>query len=415
MQNWAGKSNDRIVLGLPVTNLMLSHFSLTSCLGTGLRATLNSLREGRGGLRPCDFETVSLPTQIGRVDGIDEEPITGDLAPYDCRNNRLARRALREDGFAVAVATARGRYGAGRIGVFVGTSTAGILETELAFRHRNATTGALPVGFHYRETHNTYSIADFVQRELSLNGPALVVSAACASTAKVFGVAARMIRLGLCDAAVVGGADSLCLTTLYGFHSLQLTAEGPCRPFDEARDGISIGEAAGFALLERADVASNGTGILLLGIGESSDAHHMSSPHPDGVGAIRAMEMALASAMLEPNDIDYINLHGTATKVGDSAEDRAVSKLFGRATPCGSTKGLTGHTLGASGIVEAIISAFCILHGFIPASPTTQRLDPNLASRYLIDGAVRPIERVISNSFGFGGSNCSLVLGAGRN
>jgi len=394
-----------------VNPLLLSHFSIASPLGIGQSATLSALRDRRSGLHPCKFETVSIPTHIGMVDGLDEEPITGALASYDCRNNRLARLALDQDGFAAAVADARRRYGADRIGVFVGTSTAGILETEIAFRRRDPKTGTLPAGFQYKETLNTFSVGDFVQRVLGLKGPALVVSAACASTGKAFGNAARMIELGLCDAAVVGGADSLCLTTLYGFHSLQLTAEGPCRPFDEARDGISIGEASGFALIERADRAAGSGGVLLLGHGESSDSYHISSPHPEGLGAKRAMEKALASAALEPSDIDYVNLHGTATKIGDAAEDRAVSALFGRSTPCSSTKGQTGHTLGASGIVEAIISALSILHGFIPASPTTRRLDPKIESLYLLEGSVRPIERVMSNSFGFGGSNCSLILG----
>jgi 3-oxoacyl-[acyl-carrier-protein] synthase I len=393
-----------------VTPLLLSHFSLVSCLGAGRAATIAALRERRSGLRPCNFETVSLPTHVGRVEGLEERRITGALAAYDCRNNRLVRLALEQDGFGAAVADARRRYGAHRIAVFAGTSTAGILETEAMFRRRDAETGHLPACFRYKETHNTFSVADFVRRELGLSGPALVVSAACASTAKAFGNAARMMALGLCDAAIVGGADSLCLTTLYGFHSLQLTAEGPCRPFDATRSGISIGEAAGFALLERADRATGG-GVELLGVGESSDAHHMSSPHPEGLGARLAMEKALASAALTPGDIDYINLHGTATQIGDAAEDHAISALFGARTACSSTKGQTGHTLGASGIVEAIIAALSIENGFIPASPTTRQLDPQVKSRYLVAGAVQPVRRAMSNSFGFGGSNCSLILG----
>lgn len=391
-----------------MTPLLLSHFTLASALGAGRAETAASLHAGRSGLRPCEFETVAIPTRIGMVDGLDT-PITGALANYDCRNNRLALRALEQDGFMAAVADARQRYGAHRIGVFAGTSTAGILQTEQQFRLRDAD-GALPPGFDYRGTHSTYSVADFVQHALGLAGPALVVSAACASTAKAFGNAARMMALGLCDAAVVGGADSLCLTTLYGFHSLQLTDEGPCRPFDADRNGISIGEAGGFALVERADRASSG-GIQLLGMGESSDAYHMSSPHPEGLGARMAMEKALAAAGLTPNDIDYINLHGTATQVGDAAEDQAIWGLFGDRVGCNSTKGLTGHTLGAAGIVEAIIAALSLEHGFIPPSPTTRTLDPALKSRYLIQGEHRPLHRVMSNSFGFGGSNCSLILG----
>ncbi len=390
--------------------LAMTSFSLESSLGSGLDATLRSLRAGRSGLRPCAFETVALDTHVGMVEGLDDEALSGALADYDCRNNRLAQRALREHDFAAAVAQARRRYGAQRIGVFVGTSTAGIHESEIAFRHRDPVSGALPAGLRYRGAHNIASISEFTQRSLALEGPALAVSVACASTAKVFAVAARMIELGLCDAAIVGGADSLCLTTLYGFHALQLSASGPCRPFDQARDGLSIGEAAGFALLERVQPGVTDAAIVLLGIGESSDAYHMSSPHPEGLGARKAMEMALTTAALKPDAIDYINLHGTATRVGDAVEDRAVTALFG-ATPCNSTKGLTGHTLGASGIVEAIIVALCIEHAFIPASPTTRTLDPLCTSNYVIDSAQRPLQRVMSNSFGFGGSNCSLILG----
>ncbi len=220
-----------------------------------------------------------------------------------------------------------------------------------------------------------------------------------------------MIAAGLCDAAIVGGADSLCLTTLYGFHSLNLNAPGPCRPFDVARDGISIGEAAGFVLLERAQAAERTGAVHLLGIGESNDAYHMSSPHPEGVGARLAMERALGGAGLRPSDIDYINLHGTATRVGDVAEDAAVHGLFGDATPRGSTKGHTGHTLGAAGIVEAIISALAIRHGLLPGSPHTETIDPAFRGRYLRVSEPARVDRVLSNSFGFGGSNCSLVLG----
>ncbi|HMA49160.1 MAG TPA: beta-ketoacyl-[acyl-carrier-protein] synthase family protein [Magnetospirillaceae bacterium] len=395
-----------------MNRLVLSHFSVVSCLGIGLAETLSALRSGRSGLRPCDFETVSIPTYIGAVDGVDDQALTGPLVDYDCRNNRLAALALAQDGFSQAVAEARRRYGADRIGVFAGTSTSGILETEIAFRRRDGDTGLLPADFRYRERHNTYSVAEFTQRALGLQGPAVAVSSACASTAMAFANAARMIELGLCDAAIVGGADSLCLTTLYGFHSLQLTSQQPCRPFDTARDGISIGEAAGFALLEREDgMAGDDAAIRFLGYGESSDAYHMSSPHPEGRGARLAMEKALDSAGLTPADIDYVNLHGTATKVGDAAEDAAISTVFGTATPCGSTKGMTGHTLGACGILEATIAALCLRHGFIPPSPTTDMIDLKTQCNYLRDGAVRPLDRVMSNSFGFGGSNCSLVFG----
>jgi 3-oxoacyl-[acyl-carrier-protein] synthase-1 len=219
-----------------------------------------------------------------------------------------------------------------------------------------------------------------------------------------------MIAAGVCDAAVVGGADSLCLMTLYGFRSLELTAAGPCRPFDADRDGISLGEGAGFALLEKVDRAEAGT-VLLLGVGESSDAYHMSTPHPEGLGAKLAMRQALESAELAPADIDYINLHGTATRTNDASEDKAVVEVFGSSTPCSSTKGATGHLLGTAGITEAIVSILAIEHGLMPGSVNTRTVDPELKSRYLIENREGAVRRVLSNSFGFGGSNCSLILG----
>src|SRR5579863_7216635 len=249
--------------------LALSSFTVTSCLGTGLDATLASLRARSSGLAPCSFETVVLDTHVGEVAGVDERSLPPALQPYECRNNRLAHLALGQDGFAAAVQRCATRVGNARIGVWLGTSTSGILETELAYRRRDAASGALPKDFRYRGAHNTFSLAAFVQRALGLEGPAAVISSACSSSAKVFASARRAIEAGLVDAAVVGGVDSLCLTTLYGFHSLQLVARAPCRPFDAARDGLSIGEAAAFVLLERLTGELPGNGLLLLGTGES--------------------------------------------------------------------------------------------------------------------------------------------------
>ena len=393
-----------------VQPLAISHYSVVNCLGAGSRAIADALRERRSGLAPCDFETVALDTWIGRVAGLESLRVRPDLAAYDCRNNRLAQLGLETDDFAGAVAAARERYGAARIGVFVGTSTSGILETEHAYRHRDPQTGALPPGFRYAETQNTFSLADFVRRTLALEGPACVVSSACSSTAKVFGNAARMIAAGVCNAAVVGGVDTLCLTTLCGFHSLELTSRGPCRPFDAERDGISIGEGAGFALLERLP-AADGAAAALLGIGESSDAYHMSTPHPEGLGAKLAMERALESAGLGPSEVDYVNLHGTGTRTNDAAEDRAVSDLFDAVTPCSSTKGATGHLLGAAGITEAIICILAMGRDLMPGSANTRTVDPALKCNYLVANREGRVRRTLSNSFGFGGSNCSLVLG----
>jgi 3-oxoacyl-[acyl-carrier-protein] synthase I len=393
-----------------VQPLAITRYSIVNCLGAGSQAVLDALFEKRSGLAPCEFETVEVETHVGRVAGLEGTPVRDDLGRYDCRNNRLAQIGLELDGFAAAVMAARERYGAARIGVFVGTSTSGILETELAYRRRDPGTGVLPPDYRYHETHNTYSLADFVRRYLGLGGPAFVISSACSSTAKVFGNAARMIAVGLCDAAVVGGVDSLCLTTLHGFHSLELTSSGPCRPFDTARDGISIGEGAGFALLEKADSARGAA--LLLGIGESSDAHHMSTPHPEGLGAKLAMERALRSAGASPADIDYVNLHGTGTRTNDAAEDCAVWQMFNGTTPCSSTKGATGHLLGAAGITETIISILAIGNDLMPGSAHTREIDPALRSNYLLNNREARVRRVMSNSFGFGGSNCSVVLGA---
>ena len=194
-----------------------------------------------------------------------------------------------------------------------------------------------------------------------------------------------MMAAGLIDAAVVGGVDSLCLTTLYGFNSLGLLSEQPCRPFDVARDGISIGEAAAFALLERLPDRLNEDAVLLLGVGESSDAHHMSSPHPEGLGARMAMQQALDGAQPQAADIDYINLHGTATPSNDAAETKAVAAVFGADTPCSSTKGATGHTLGAAGGLEAVMCALALQNGLLPGGVNTRQLDPLLPLNYVLD------------------------------
>jgi 3-oxoacyl-[acyl-carrier-protein] synthase-1 len=390
--------------------LQLTHFTAVSAVGHGLAQTLDALEQQRGGLAPCAFESVDLPTHIGEVRGVDGVALPDELSGYNCRNNRLAQLGLLQDGFADAVAKSATRWGSGRIGVFMGTSTSGILETELAYREW-AATGVLPQSFNYAGAHNSFSVADFVRHALRLEGPATVVCTACSSSAKVFASAQRMISVGLIDAAVVGGVDSLCLTTLYGFHSLQLTSRSACRPFDIERDGISIGEAAAFALLERLPEQLDANAILLLGTGESSDAYHMSSPHPEGRGARASIEQALAAARLEPTDIDYINLHGTATTSNDSAEDLAVSAVFGTHIPCSSTKGATGHTLGAAGALEAVICALSIRHGLMPGGLNTATVDPRLHVHYLRENRHGNVNRVLSNSFGFGGANCSLIFG----
>jgi 3-oxoacyl-[acyl-carrier-protein] synthase-1 len=391
-----------------MTPLAITHFTVTNALGRGNQSSLDALRHGRSGLQPCDLENVDLTTWIGRVSGLEEIPLTGKAACYDCRNNRLAYLALLQDGFLPAVTQAVDRYGVDRIGVFMGTSTSGIATTEDAYRSRNG--DALPVDFTPQYTHNIASSSHFVRDFLGLNGAAITISTACSSSAKVFASAHRYITAGVCDAAIVGGVDSLCLTTLYGFNALDLVSAEPCRPWDTQRNGINIGEGAGFALLEKPqDTLSHPT---LSGYGESSDAHHMSTPHPAGEGARYAMQQALQRAALEVGDIDYINLHGTATKSNDSSEDSAVCGLFGDQTPCSSTKGFTGHTLGAAGITEAIFALLCLQDGLLPQSLQTKQRDDSLGANILFDQSHQSLNYVLSNSFGFGGNNCSLIFGA---
>ena len=395
--------------------LRIPAYTMTSCLGRGVEPTAAALLAQRGGLRRCDFETVDLDTWIGAVDGVDDAVLPASLARFDCRNNRLAQIGLEQDGFEAAVRDAVARHGSTRVGVFLGTSTAGILQTELAYRAfvEAGSNGPLPSWFRYAETHNTYSVADFVACRFGIDGPSCVVSAACASSAKVFGNAARMIAAGRIDAAVVGGVDSLCLTTLYGFRSLELVSSRPARPYGDDRDGLSIGEAAAFALVERGDHAHDGA-PRLIGIGESSDAHHMSSPHPEGLGAKLAMMAALGAADVGGHHVDYINLHGTATRNNDAAEDRAVFELFGDRVPVSSTKGATGHTLGAAGGCEAVIALLALREGLVPGGLNTDTIDPALRSDYRIANERRPLRRVLSNSFGFGGANCSLLFAGPR-
>jgi 3-oxoacyl-[acyl-carrier-protein] synthase-1 len=327
------------------------------------------------------------------------------MAPYDCRNNRLARLALEQDGFVAAVASCAARLGASRVGVFVGTSTSGVRETEKAYAHQDVDNLGLPRTYRYHQTHCLSSLAIYVRSYLQLGGPALVVSTACSSSAKAMVAAHRYLAGGVCDAAVVGGVDSLCLTTLYGFRSLDLLSSSPCKPWDRDRSGINIGEAAGFVLLEK-DLSQE-HGVKLLG----SDGYHMSTPHPRGAGAAFAIERALESAVIESAQVDYVNLHGTGTSANDAAEDAAVVRTLGSGTPCSSTKGWTGHTLGAAGIAESILTCLCIENDLIIGTRNSVHRDPKLSADIRLRTESRGVNIALTNSFGFGGSNCSLVFG----
>jgi 3-oxoacyl-[acyl-carrier-protein] synthase I len=394
--------------------LYATSFSLVSALGRGTAPAFEALRAGRSGLRRNDFLDSKLDTWIGRMEGLDalpdmdEEVLPAGAFPH-YRIQQIARAALEVDGFGEVVAQAREAHGAGRIGVYLGTSSAGMLQGELAYRVRHPGAGTLPAGLTFRDSFNMYAPAAYVRAQLGLEGPAAAVSTACSSGAKVFATASRAIEAGICDAAVVGGVETLCFTTLHGFASLQLLSRERCRPGDAERDGISLGEGAAFVLLEKQPRA--GADLALLGYGESADAHHMSTPHPEGLGAALAMRAALAGAGLAPQDLGYINLHGTGTRNNDSAEDAGVFSVVGERVPCSGTKGWTGHALGAAGAIEAVLTLLCLRHGYAAGTLNTRRIDPALRSQLLLEGRDAPLEHAMSNSFGFGGNNCSLVFG----
>jgi 3-oxoacyl-[acyl-carrier-protein] synthase-1 len=394
--------------------LVLTASTAISAVGRGAGAHLDAMRARTGGLRRNDFEP-SVGGWIGRVEGVEAHRLPPAMAAFECRNNRLADMALRTDGFIDAVAEARAVYGAGRVAVVLGTSTSGITAGEDAYGQRDAESGALPDGFHYDLTQDMFSLGRYVRAMLGLRGPTLVVSTACASSARSFVDAAQLIHSGVCDAAVVGGADSLCRMTLHGFAALELISPDPCRPCDAGRSGISIGEAAGFALLERVDARRRDGGscdrLALLGMGAASDAYHMSSPHPEGAGAVAAMRRALLSAGLAPAQVDWVNLHGTGTRANDAMEDLAVFQVFGNTVPCSSTKGWTGHTLGACGILEVVIAGQCMANGFVAGCLGVAAADPIFRADVAVANREQPARIVVSNSFGFGGANCSLVLG----
>jgi 3-oxoacyl-[acyl-carrier-protein] synthase I len=390
-----------------MTPLAITAYTATSAIGRGRAAHLDALRAAHSGLRPNDFSGAPLECWIGRVDGAEDVVLPAALGVWACRNNQLAWLGLHQDGFLDRVRAACARYGAARIAVLLGTSTASIGATEEAYRRLDAD-GGFADDMLRPAIHAPHSLAAFVATALGLEGPCLTVSTACSSSAKVFANAERMIRLGLIDAAVVGGVDTLCDSVLFGFNALELVSPTPCRPFDAARDGISIGEAAGFALLERIDTAPDAP--QLLGYGEASDAHHMSTPHPDGLGAELALRDALARAGLDAAQVDYINLHGTASQKNDEVEAALVGRAFPARTRASSTKGFTGHTLGAAGVVEATIALLAIEHGLIPGNLGGDMPDPVCGASFAWHNEQQRVDVALSNSFGFGGNNACLAF-----
>lgn len=389
--------------------LFVCDYTLTTALGRGVNENWEKIAAGQTGLsaRTLQAET-PVNTWVGEVSGVDQVILPEEHLAFNCRNNRLAYLALQQDSFAQKVEALKNKFGVEDIGIFIGTSTSGIRQTELAYENRNSE-GELPDDFDYRRTHNCFSAVDFFRSVFGLKGYAVSISTACSSSAKVFASAARAIESGLCKAAIVGGVDTICDTTLFGFNALQLVSDEPCRPFDTSRKGISIGEGAGFAILQPQEEGITAKG-LLLGYGESSDAYHMSSPHPDGIGALLAMQSALDRAGLPANKIDYINMHGTGTRANDSAEVNAVLTL-GADAKCSSIKAWTGHTLGAAGIVEAIVVLESIRNNFVPKSLNAIKLDEVAANLIALESQEQDVSIGMTNSFGFGGTNCSLVFG----
>lgn len=403
--------------------LAIRSYTATTALGRGRDAQRQALRARRSGLRRNDFgegaaAAPRLETWIGRVEGLEDAPLPAAWEQWECRNNRLAWLALQQDGLPAQLEALRARHGAERIALVLGTSTSSIGATEEAYARlvddghggkRFAPDLARPM------VHTPHSLGHFVQQATGLRGPCITVATACSSSAKVFAQAARLINAGLADAALVGGVDTLCGSVLFGFNALGLVSARPCRPFDARRDGLSLGEAGGFALLERVDPdprAAAGRGLQLRGYGESSDAHHMSSPHPEGLGARLAMRDAIARAGIGAADIGYLNLHGTATPANDAIEARAVAALFPEALHAGSTKGWTGHTLGAAGIVESVFALLALDHGLLPGTLNSDAPDPACGAHIRFDnGKSDTLRFAMNNSFGFGGNNCSLVFG----
>jgi 3-oxoacyl-[acyl-carrier-protein] synthase-1 len=329
--------------------------------------------------------------------------------PMRSRNNQLALAALAR--ILPAVNSCIERFGSERVGVVIGTSTSGIAEGEMALREY-AMTGALPQRFHYGQ-QELASPAAIVAETLGVTGPAYVHSSACASSAKALASAARLIRLKICDAVIAGGVDTLCAFTVAGFAALEAVSATRCNPLSRNRNGINIGEGAALFLMSREPSV-----VALRGWGESSDGHHMSAPDPAGVGARLAIEAALSRAGIAPAQIDYINLHGTATVQNDATEARVVHALFGEKASVSSTKPFTGHGLGAAGAIEAGL-CWLAMQDDNPAGKLPPHLwdgvaDPALPALNVAEPGAslgHPLRWALSNSFAFGGANTTLVFG----
>ncbi|GGY01447.1 beta-ketoacyl-ACP synthase [Massilia dura] len=388
-------------------NVYLNECGIVCALGSCLEEVRANLFAGRSGVLPTADCSPGRELPLGQVRGA--LPSVAHLPPAQrSRNNALALAALAQIRPAVDAAVAR--FGAHRVGVVVGTSTSGIAETERALMHR-AAHGELAPGFHYGQ-QEMGSPAAMLADELGLEGPAYAHSSACSSSAKAMASAARLIRMGLCDAVLTGGVDSLCAFTVAGFSALESVSAERCNPMSANRHGINIGEGAALFLLTREPAA-----VALAGWGESSDGHHMSAPDPAGEGARIAMTEALRRAGLRPADIDYINMHGTATQQNDAMESKVIAGLFGCEVAVSSTKPITGHTLGAAAAVEAALCWLALQpgngQGALPPHLWDGAADAALPALNLVPAGGtlgRPLRHAMSTSFAFGGSNAVLVL-----
>jgi 3-oxoacyl-[acyl-carrier-protein] synthase I len=386
----------------------LNELGIICALGatpTEIRAGM--LDSGRSGVLPSDSYSPGRALALGQVD---TELPAEDLLPMGARsrNNRLALAALTQ--IRPAVDCAIDRYGSDRVGIVIGTSTSGIAEGEAALR-QYSTTGALPETFRYSQIELN-SPAALLGAMLGTSGPVYVHSNACASSAKALATGARLIRMGICDVVLAGGVDTLCGLTVAGFAALESVSPTRCNPLSRNRNGINIGEGAALFLMTK-DPAT----VAVRGWGESSDAYHMSAPDPSGAGARLAIERALQRAGIAAGDIDYINLHGTATVQNDAMEARVVHALFGADVAVSSTKPLTGHALGAAGAIEAGLCWLAMQdenpRGKLPPHLWDGAADPSLPELNLVkhgDLIGRPLRWALSNSFAFGGANVALVL-----
>lgn len=386
-------------------DIRLIDYQSTCAAGANINALRTAIDSQTSGLRKNDIADCDIDTVIGRVSGVEDI----DLGEWQSRNNALASLGYQQGTIDQQVQTLKERFSPARLGVIMGSSTASIDRTEQAYQFLDDD-NQLRSDFRQKSVHNPHSPGLFVAHLTGITGPAITVNTACSSSAKVFASGARWLQQGIVDAVLVGGVDTLCLSVMYGFHSLQLVSTQACRPFDQNRDGINLGEAAGYAILMRDEDCDAGTNIMLTGYGESSDAHHMSHPHPEGVGARHSMQQALDMARLQHKDIDYINLHGTASRANDLIEGKLVGTMFPKSTQVSSTKAWMGHTLGAAGITESLLAVDALQRNIVPGNMNLEQLDEQLDLSIQSNNLEKPLRHVMSNSFGFGGNNCSLVF-----